>query len=433
MERLTGTFVVKAVKRKAREIEGYFTTIHEDREGESFDPEWFRDTISKGGNYYNNPIVLYNHDNDRVIGKVDVDSLKIDKVGVRCIAQISDDDVWAQIDRGELNAFSWMGFADYENKAIDLVEISVVTTPVNGKAIFAIKKKALDLGLATEEDFKMEPKWKSVHLGSYVEASMATAAMERATYVMLYKASGLFEDTQTPKDERIAELKAMFKEYGELCTKLAKAIMPDVEQAVAVSKSFQGMLPEGFTYQDPITEDADTKSDGQKGDEDMGLSKEDLEALGGVIGTAVGTAVSKGLEPLQQKLDALTPAAPPSTPPPATAPAAAPPAAQTPESSGDAAAVSKGLALDDDSLNKLGAAIAAGVVAAVKPTAKGLDPEPERDDQGAPEAKVKALIGRVKETKYHGPNVEQAWKGHTLDAVSLELTGKNFDDVDDGE
>ncbi len=140
-----------------RTIEGYASTDAIDRVGDRIWPEAFREGLA---NYLRNPILLYNHDLDKPIGRI----LELDILpdGLYIKARIAKgtplaDEVWTLIQQGVLNALSIcttsdiIGEVDAEGinniNRWDLAEISVVTVPANQDAIFSIVK-ILDL----EED-----------------------------------------------------------------------------------------------------------------------------------------------------------------------------------------------------------------------------------------------------------------------------------------
>ena len=129
-------------------IRGMASTMDRDRVGDVMDPECWR----KGGlnNYMKNPIILFNHDYNRPIGKgTDV---KVTENGLELTAKISKADGYISklIQDGVLSTFS-VGFkvrdADYIKetgglyiKDAELYEVSVVSVPANQSATFEIVK-----------------------------------------------------------------------------------------------------------------------------------------------------------------------------------------------------------------------------------------------------------------------------------------------------
>ena len=87
-------------------VEGYANTATADRVNDLIEPKAFEEGL---GEYMRNPIVLFNHDLDRPVGKV-VDAA-IDAVGLRVKVAIDKSLEWGakvakMIERGILNAFS---------------------------------------------------------------------------------------------------------------------------------------------------------------------------------------------------------------------------------------------------------------------------------------------------------------------------------------
>jgi len=130
-------------------IKGYASTNASDRAGDCID----HDAWTKNGgleNFKGNPIILFNHDYNRPIGRAT--SLEVNDKGLELGARISKSagDVKDLIKDGVLGAFS-VGFrvkdADYlketdgyKIKDAELFEVSVVSVPCNQTAMFSIAK-----------------------------------------------------------------------------------------------------------------------------------------------------------------------------------------------------------------------------------------------------------------------------------------------------
>lgn len=130
-------------------IKGYASTNASDRAGDSID----HDAWTKNGgleNFKGNPIILFNHDYNRPIGRAT--SLEVNDKGLELGARISKSagEVKDLIKDGVLGAFS-VGFrvkdADYlketdgyQIKDAELFEVSVVSVPCNQTAMFSIAK-----------------------------------------------------------------------------------------------------------------------------------------------------------------------------------------------------------------------------------------------------------------------------------------------------
>ena len=129
-------------------IKGYASTNSKDRAGDIVD----HDAWLKGGleNFKNNPVILFNHNYDRPIGRAT--GIGVSDKGLELNARISKSagDIKELIKDGVLGAFS-VGFrvkdADYMSetdgyriKDAELFEVSVVTVPCNQAATFSIAK-----------------------------------------------------------------------------------------------------------------------------------------------------------------------------------------------------------------------------------------------------------------------------------------------------
>ena len=146
---LTSTFkFVDEADDGSVNIKGYASTNDTDRAGDVIEKEAWE----KGGldNYTNNPVVLFNHDYNRPIGRAT--GLETDDRGLKITANISKSagDVTNLVKEGILRALS-VGFrvkdADYIEETdglkisdAELFEISVVSVPANQSATFSVAK-----------------------------------------------------------------------------------------------------------------------------------------------------------------------------------------------------------------------------------------------------------------------------------------------------
>jgi HK97 family phage prohead protease/HK97 family phage major capsid protein len=145
---------VKGVSEKTLKIAGYANTSDKDRTGDIVVPEAWAKGIE---NFRRNPILLYQHDHGKPIGKVN--SVTVDKKGIFVEASVSEaaekqHGVKTLISDGVLKSFS-VGFrvkdADYDKrtdtffiKDVELLEISVVSVPANQNSLFSIRKSFED-------------------------------------------------------------------------------------------------------------------------------------------------------------------------------------------------------------------------------------------------------------------------------------------------
>ena len=146
---LTSTFKSHAADDGSVTIKGMASTVDFDRAGDSISAEAW----TKGGlkNFEKNPIILFNHDYDRPIGRAT--GLKATEHGLELEAKISKSapaNVCELVKEGILGAFS-VGFrvkdADFIKetdglmiKDAELFEVSVVSVPCNQEATFSLAK-----------------------------------------------------------------------------------------------------------------------------------------------------------------------------------------------------------------------------------------------------------------------------------------------------
>ena len=151
---LTSTFKSDVSEDGQIKIRGMASTADFDRAGDSISAEAW----SKGGldNFSNNPIILFNHDYNRPIGR----ATKVTSVdgGLHLEARISNaaKDVAELVKDGVLGAFS-VGF---RVKDAELFEVSVVSVPCNQAATFSLAK-SFD---STEEYEEFKKTFTSVDL-----------------------------------------------------------------------------------------------------------------------------------------------------------------------------------------------------------------------------------------------------------------------------
>jgi len=144
---------------KPFKIAGYANTTSKDRTGDIVLSEAWVKGIE---NYRKNPVLLYQHDHSKPIGKSD--TVRVDKKGIFVEASVSSaaeklHGVQSLIEDGALKSFS-VGFrvkdADYDRpsdtfiiKDLELLEISVVSVPANQESLFSIRKS-----FESEESFE---------------------------------------------------------------------------------------------------------------------------------------------------------------------------------------------------------------------------------------------------------------------------------------
>lgn len=150
-------------------IRGMASTDDKDRVGDVIDPKAWKDGLK---DYNNNPIILFNHDYNRPIGRAL--SVAPTSKGLELEAKISKaaGDIVELIKDGVLGAFS-VGFmvkdADYDSKSdtfvikqAELLEVSVVSVPANQAATFSVQKS-----FSSKEEYRdFVNSFKSVNLAS---------------------------------------------------------------------------------------------------------------------------------------------------------------------------------------------------------------------------------------------------------------------------
>lgn len=160
-------------------IVGYASTSDTDRVGDVILPAAW--TLGGLDNYQKNPIILFNHNYNKPVGRAI--QLEVDSKGLKITCEISPsaDEVYGLIKDGVLTTFS-VGFlakeADYNEmtdgyiiKNAELLEVSVVTVPCNQEAIFSLSKS---LTPAELEDFR-----KSIIKGEISKPEEAEPASEK--------------------------------------------------------------------------------------------------------------------------------------------------------------------------------------------------------------------------------------------------------------
>lgn len=150
---------IKSIQKDAKGnlfIEGWANTADKDRVGDVVLPSAFEKTMKE---YMENPVMLYQHDWDKVVGSIVdykiVDDENSETNGLWVKAKVSNakdvDDVRTKIQEGSLKTFS-IGYneldADYDKetetnivKEVELLEISVVTIPCNPFAKFSAESE----------------------------------------------------------------------------------------------------------------------------------------------------------------------------------------------------------------------------------------------------------------------------------------------------
>jgi HK97 family phage prohead protease len=219
---LTSTFkFVEEADDGSVNIKGYASTTDTDRAGDVIEKEAWE----KGGldNYTNNPVILFNHDYNRPIGRAT--GLETDDRGLRIAANISKSagDVTNLVKEGILRALS-VGFrvkdADYIEETdglkisdAELFEVSVVSVPANQAATFSVAKS-----FETQSEYD---EWKK----QFVKITEATKPQDTDDSLSSRKENEMSEKTEDFNLEEFAK-----KVASETAAKIA---MQQAEQKAA--------------------------------------------------------------------------------------------------------------------------------------------------------------------------------------------------------
>jgi len=209
-------------------IRGMASTTDKDRMGDIIESSAWKKGLA---NFRKNPIILYNHNHNRPIGKAKAVSMTEHGLEIEAKISKSAPDVIALIKEKILQAFS-VGFmvkdAEYDResdtfliKQAELLEVSVVSVPANQAATFSIKKE-----FNTEEDYQKYVKSFSVDLasGHLAEDSDDDTASNTP--------EGSIEEPQMEKLMTPEEIQEMMKEMARELSK-ANALERAQEKAAA--------------------------------------------------------------------------------------------------------------------------------------------------------------------------------------------------------
>ncbi len=202
---------IKSVDEDEDELKifGYASTDALDRASDKILPSAW----AKGGlkNYQNNPILLFNHDYNKPIGKVIM--METDSKGLKIKGVISKSagNVYDLIKEGILSTFS-VGFqikdADYDKAAdglivkdAELLEVSVVSVPCNQDAMFSIAK-SFD-SVEDYERYKSEFARKEINVSS-VDSSLSGGKPVEKKIMNPDEIAAIVEKAATQTAEKLA-------------------------------------------------------------------------------------------------------------------------------------------------------------------------------------------------------------------------------------
>ena len=238
---LTSTFKSQTVEDGSVMIRGMASTNDFDRAGDTISP----DAWAKGGlrNFENNPIILFNHDYNKPIGRAT--GLKVTPNGLELEAKISKsapESVCDLVKDGVLGAFS-VGFrvkdADYlaetdgyKIKDAELFEVSVVSVPCNQAATFSLAK-SFDSSEEYEAFKKTFTNRVDLAGQSLAKDDKSDIASETPDGVNAQKEIKMSEEVKTPE----VDLEAFAKKVAEETA--AKIAMKQAEIKAAEEKAAQ--------------------------------------------------------------------------------------------------------------------------------------------------------------------------------------------------
>ena len=267
---LTSTFkFVEEADDGSVNIKGYASTTDTDRAGDVIEKEAWE----KGGldNYTNNPVILFNHDYNRPIGRAT--GLETDDRGLRIAANISKSagDVTNLVKEGILRALS-VGFrvkdADYIEETdglkisdAELFEVSVVSVPANQAATFSVAKsfdtqseydewkkqfvkiteankpQDTDDSLSSRKENEMSEKTEDFNLEEFAKKVASETAAKIAMQQAEQKAADAAEaekaaEEQAAQEAELESKKAEVKAIVEAGTSGAEELVSELEKRV---------------------------------------------------------------------------------------------------------------------------------------------------------------------------------------------------------
>ena len=260
---LTSTFKAAEADDGSVMIRGMASTVDFDRAGDTISAEAW----TKGGlqNFEKNPIILFNHDYDRPIGRAT--GMKAGPNGLELECKISKNapgNVAELVKDGVLGAFS-VGFkvkdADYIKetdglmiKDAELFEVSVVSVPCNQSATFSLAKS---FDSTTEyEEFK-KTFTNRVDLAGQSLAKDEDISSNIASDHTPKSAELISADQEIKMDNQNIDLEAFAKKVAEdtaakIAMKLAEQKAADVAQAKAVQEAEAAKAAEGVQIKSSI-------------------------------------------------------------------------------------------------------------------------------------------------------------------------------------
>ncbi len=274
-------------------IRGMASTNHSDRAGDVIAAEAW----TKGGldNFQNNPVILFNHDYDKPIGRAT--GVKVTENGLELEAKISKSapaSVCELVKDGVLGAFS-VGFkvkdADYLKetdglmiKDAELFEVSVVSVPCNQAATFSLAK-SFD-SVEEYNEFKktftnrVDLTGQSLTKDDSKESKVVSDAPKQVEKSTI-KETNMSEETKTPE----IDLEAFAKKVAdETAAKIAMKQAEEKAAAQAEVEAKEAQALEAKKIQTSIKSGIQTGVEKLEADLTAEITKAKDEELAGVVG-----------------------------------------------------------------------------------------------------------------------------------------------------
>ena len=264
---LTSTFKSQTVEDGSVMIRGMASTNDFDRAGDTISP----DAWAKGGlkNFENNPIILFNHDYNKPIGRAT--GLKVTPSGLELEAKISKsapESVCDLVKDGVLGAFS-VGFrvkdADYLSetdgykiKDAELFEVSVVSVPCNQAATFSLAKSfdSSEEYEAFKKTFTNRVDLASQSLAKDDKLSVASDTLDGAQAQKEIKMS---EEVKTPEVDLEAFAKKVAEETAaKIAMKQAEAKAADEAAALEAAEKAQAEAEQKAAQEEEVKQAVET-------------------------------------------------------------------------------------------------------------------------------------------------------------------------------
>ena len=283
---LTSTFKSHEVEDGSVMIRGMASTNDFDRAGDTISP----DAWAKGGlkNFENNPIILFNHDYNKPIGRAT--GLKVTPNGLELEAKISKsapESVCDLVKDGVLGAFS-VGFrvkdADYLSetdgykiKDAELFEVSVVSVPCNQAATFSLAKS-----------FDSETEWEDFKKTFTNRVDLASQSLAKDDKLSV--ASDTLDGAQAQKEIKMSEeVKTPEVDLEAFAKKVAEETAAKIAMKQAETKA---------------AEEAAAAEAAEKAQAEAEQKAAQEEEVKRVVATGVESGTEKLLEDVQKELNA---------------------------------------------------------------------------------------------------------------------------------